>query len=479
MDNLGLATGEIFLLCAICVILIGDLYVRENQRPLAYLLAQVSLIGTLLITWSVAPESGSATAFGGSFVMDQMSVVCKTWILVVSIGVFLYSRDYVNSRNITNGEYYTLALCGVLGMMIMVSSSTMLTLYLGLELLSLSLYALVALNRKDARSSEAAMKYFVLGALASGALLYGISMIYGATGSLHFSAISAELATDADSTAAVFGLAFLVVGIAFKFGAAPFHMWVPDVYDGAPTSVTLYISSAPKIAAFALAMRFLVDGLETAHSNWQGMLIILSLLSIALGNVIAIAQVSIKRMLAYSTISHVGFILLGILSGSEQGYSASMFYAITYAFTSMGAFGIILALDRAGARTGEEVQLLTDLRGLFRRNPVYAAVMMLLLVSMAGVPPTVGFYAKLAVLGAVVQAELVWLAVVAVVFSVVGAFYYLRVIKYMFFDDPAETQPVLAAFDVKVGLAINGAAILLFGVFPGLIMAACVAAFGS
>ncbi len=475
MDNLGLATPEIFLLCAICVILIGDLYVREDQRPLAYLLAQVSLIGTLLLTWSIAPEIGSATAFGGSFVMDQMSVVCKTWILAVSIGVFLYSRDYINSRNITNGEYYTLALCGVLGMMIMVSSSTMLTLYLGLELLSLSLYALVALNRKDVRSSEAAMKYFVLGALASGALLYGISMIYGATGSLHFDAISNALATDADSTAAVFGLAFLVVGIGFKFGAAPFHMWVPDVYEGAPTSVTLYISSAPKIAAFALAMRFLVDGLENAHSNWQGMLIILSVMSIVLGNVIAIAQVSIKRMLAYSTISHVGFILLGILSGSEQGYSASMFYAITYAFTSMGAFGIILAMDRVGA----DVQLLTDLRGLFRRNPVYAAVMMLLLVSMAGVPPTVGFYAKLAVLSAVVQADLVWLAVVAVIFSVVGAFYYLRVIKYMFFDEPAETQPVLAAFDVKVGLSINGAAILLFGVFPGLIMAACVAAFSG
>lgn len=475
MDNLGLATPEIFLLCAICVILIGDLYVREDQRPLAYLLAQVSLIGTLLLTWSIAPETGGATAFGGSFVMDQMSVVCKTWILAVSIGVFLYSRDYVNSRNITNGEYYTLALCGVLGMMIMVSSSTMLTLYLGLELLSLSLYALVALNRKDARSSEAAMKYFVLGALASGALLYGISMIYGATGSLHFNAISTALATDADSTAAVFGLAFLVVGIGFKFGAAPFHMWVPDVYDGAPTSVTLYISSAPKIAAFALAMRFLVDGLENAHSNWQGMLIILSLMSIVLGNVIAIAQVSIKRMLAYSTISHVGFILLGILSGSEQGYSASMFYAITYAFTSMGAFGIILAMDRVGA----DVQLLTDLRGLFRRNPVYALVMMLLLVSMAGVPPMVGFYAKLAVLSAVVQADLVWLAVVAVIFSVVGAFYYLRVIKYMFFDEPAETQPVLAAFDVKVGLSINGAAVLLFGVFPGLIMAACVAAFSG
>ncbi len=475
MDNLSLATGEIFLLCAICVILIGDLYVREDRRPMAYLLSQITLVVTLILTWVVAPDSGTVTAFGGSFVVDPMSKLCKSWILAVSIGVFLYSRDYVNTHRIMVGEYYTLALSGVLGMMIMVSSNTMLTLYLGLELLSLSLYALVALNRNDVRSSEAAMKYFVLGALASGALLYGISMIYGATGSLEFAAIATALEADSGSTAAVFGLAFIVVGIAFKFGAAPFHMWVPDVYDGAPTSVTLYISSAPKIAAFALSMRFLVDGLETAHTSWQGMLIILAVLSIVIGNVVALAQVSIKRMLAYSTISHVGFILLGILSGSDEGYSASMFYAITYALTSMGAFGIILAMDRMGAN----VELLTDLRGLFRRNPVYAAVMMVLLVSMTGVPPTVGFYAKLAVLSAVVSANLTWLAVVAVVFSVVGAFYYLRVIKYMFFDEPVEPQPVVAALDVQMGLTINGLAVLLFGIFPGLIMAACVAAFAG
>lgn len=475
MDNLGLAAPEMFLLCAICLILVGDLYVTDERKPLAYGLSQVALFVTLMLTWWISPADGAVTAFGGSFIMDQMSVVCKSWILIVSIGVLLYSRDFVNSHKITNGEYYTLALSGVLGMMIMVSSSTMLTLYLGLELLSLSLYAMVALKRTDEKSSEAAMKYFILGALASGALLYGISMIYGATGSLHFDAIAASLAAGGQgSTAAVFGLAFLVVGIAFKFGAAPFHMWVPDVYEGAPTSVALYISSAPKIAAFALAIRFLVDGLETAHNSWQSMLIVLSLLSIVIGNLIALAQVSIKRMLAYSTISHVGFILLGILAGSQQGYSAAMFYAITYSFTSLGAFGIILAMDRMGV----EVNLLTDLRGLFRRSPVYACVMMLLLVSMTGVPPTVGFYAKLAVLSAAIKADLVWLAVIAVIFSVVGAFYYLRVIKYMFFDDPVEPQPVLAPMDVQLGLTINGAAIIFFGIFPGLIMAACAAAFG-
>ncbi len=475
MDNLQLVAPEMFLLCAICVVLIGDLFVTENRKPLAYGLSQVALLVTLILTWWISPETGSVTAFGGSFIMDQMSVICKAWILVVSMGVFLYSRDFVNSHKITNGEYYTLALSGVLGMMIMVSSSSMLTLYLGLELLALSLYAMVALKRTDERSAEAAMKYFVLGALASGALLYGISMIYGATGSLHFDEIKSSLAVNGEgSTAAMFGLAFLVVGIAFKFGAAPFHMWVPDVYDGAPTSVALYISAAPKIAAFALAIRFLVDGLETAHNSWQGMLIVLSLLSIVLGNVIALAQVSIKRMLAYSTISHVGFILLGVLSGSSEGYSAAMFYAITYAFTSLGAFGVILAMDRQGV----SVNLLTDLRGLFRRSPMYAFVMMLLLVSMTGVPPTVGFYAKLAVLSAAIKADLTWLAVIAVVFSVVGAFYYLRVIKYMFFDEPVEAAPVNAALDVHLGLAVNGAAILFFGLFPGLIMAACAAAFG-
>lgn len=475
MNNISLATPEIFLLCAICVILVGDLFVSEERRPLAYALSQVSLLITLFLTWIVAPDGGAVSAFGGSFVMDKMSIVCKSWILIVSIGVFLYSRDYVHSRRITSGEYYTLALSGVLGMMIMVSSSTMLTLYLGLELLSLSLYALVALNKTDVRSSEAAMKYFVLGALASGALLYGISMVYGATGSLHFAEIAAALAGNEDSAAAVFGLVFVVVGIAFKFGAAPFHMWVPDVYDGAPTSVALYISAAPKIAAFALAIRFLVDGLITAHSSWQGMLIMLAVLSLVLGNLIAIAQVSFKRLLAYSTISHVGFILMGILAGTNEGYSAAMFYAITYAITSMGAFGVLLAMDRAGVG----VSLLTDLRGLFRRSPVYAAVMMALLVSMTGVPPTVGFYAKLAILKSVVSADLTWLAVIAVFMSVVGAFYYLRVIKYMFFDEPAENTPVLASFDVQVGLAVNGLAVIWFGIFPGMIMAACVAAFGG
>ena len=429
MDNLGLAAPEMFMLGAICLILVGDLFVTEERKPLTYGLSQIALIVTLILTWWISPEEGAVTAFGGSFIMDQMGAVLKAWILVVSIGVFLYSRDFVNSHKITNGEYYTLALSGVLGMMIMVSSNTMLTLYLGLELLSLSLYAMVALKCTDEKSSEAAMKYFILGALASGALLYGISMIYGATGSLHFDVIAAALTGEAqNTTTAVFGLAFVVVGIAFKFGAAPFHMWVPDVYEGAPTSVALYISAAPKMAAFALAIRFLVDGLETAHGSWQGMLILLSLLSIVIGNLLALSQVSIKRMLAYSTISHVGFIFLGILAGSQQGYSAAMFYAITYSFTSLGAFGILLAMDRAGV----EVRLLTDLRGLFRRSPVYAVVMMLLLVSMTGVPPTVGFYAKLAVLSAAVKADLVWLAVVAVIFSVVGAFYYLRVICLLY-----------------------------------------------
>jgi len=475
VDNLALASPELFMLFAICAILLVDLFASGNRAALGYWGSQCALVVTLLMTWAVVPDGGTQTAFADSFIVDKMSSVLKSWILIVSIGVLLYSRAYIASRNITTGEYYTLALSGVLGMMLMVSSSTMLTLYLGLELLSLSLYAMAALNRNSTRSSEAAMKYFVLGALASGTLLYGISMIYGVTGSLAFDKIAMALEADGDSTTAVFGLAFVVAGIAFKFGAVPFHMWVPDVYDGAPTSVALYIASAPKIAAFALAARFLVDGLETVHASWQGMLVVLAVLSIVLGNLIAIAQTSVKRMLAYSTISHVGFIMLGMLTGHADGYAAAMFYAITYALTSLGAFGIVLALDR----DGQDVQLLTDFRGLFRRSPMYAFVMMVLLVSMAGVPPVVGFHAKLLVLGAVVESGLTWLAVIAVVMSVVGAFYYLRLIKYMFFDDPVEPQPILTALDVRLGLAVNGVAMLALGFFPGWIMVACLAAFGA
>ena len=476
MDNIHIASPELFMLFASSAVLVIDLFLREDQRKLTYWFAQGSLIITLILCFGQIGDTGTAiTAFKGAYTVDSMSASLKCWILLIAIGGFIYTRDYIRDRDIANGEYYVLGLFGIMGMMIMVSANNLLSIYLGLELLALSLYAMVALYRSNADASEAAMKYFVLGALASGMLLYGMSMIYGSSGSLDLDTISAALtATAASSTGVRFGLVFIIVGLAFKLGAVPFHMWVPDVYDGAPTSVTLYISTAPKIAAFAMIIRLLVDGLESLSPDWTMMLAILAALSLIVGNLLAIAQQNIKRMLAYSTISHVGFLLMGIVAANAEGYSAAMFYAITYSFTSMGAFGVILAMDRMGA----EVNLLTDLRGLFRRSPVYAGVMMLLLVSMTGVPPAVGFYAKLAVLSAAVKADLVWMAVIAVIFSVVGAFYYLRVIKYMFFDDPVEPQPVLAPFDVQIGLTINGAAILFFGIFPGLIMAACAAAFG-
>jgi len=333
---------------------------------------------------------------------------------------------------------------------------------------------MVALYRSNSAASEAAMKYFVLGALASGMLLYGISMIYGATGSLHLNVINDVLAGGNErSVGARFGLVFIIVGLAFKFGAVPFHMWVPDVYDGAPTSVTLFISTAPKIAAFAMLVRLLVDGLPVLHTDWQQMLSILAALSVIVGNLVAIAQTNIKRMLAYSTISHVGFLLMGVVGASAEGYSAAMFYAIVYAFTTLAAFGVLLALSRDGYEAVE----LDDLAGLGKRNVLLASVMMLAMISLAGVPPLVGFYAKLSVLKAVIGGGYMWLGIIGVFMSVVGAFYYLRVIKLMFFDEPIVQTEVGTASDVSAGLAVNGLALLVFGVMPGLIMGVCVAAF--
>lgn len=473
MNNFQIATPEIVLATAACIVLVIDLFQKSAERKVTYWAAQCSLLVTLLFAYGQIGEE-STLGFSGSYSLDPMSAALKCWILVIALLGFLYSRDYVGEREIENGEYYVLGLFGVVGMMIMVSAHNMLTVYLGLELLALSLYAMVALYRTNTMASEAAMKYFVLGALASGMLLYGMSMVYGATGSLDLAMISEAVSSEADGyNAARFGLVFIIVGIAFKLGAVPFHMWVPDVYEGAPTSVTLYIATAPKVAAFAMVIRLLVDGLPALHADWQQMLSILAALSLIVGNLIAIAQNNIKRMLAYSTISHVGFLLLGIVAGTPEGYSASMFYAITYAFTTLGAFGVLLALSRQGF----EAVMLDDLTGLARRNALLATVMMVVLISLAGVPPMVGFYAKLSVLKAVVGADYLWLAVVAVFMSVVGAFYYLRAIKLMFFDEPVVPIAVPAKLDVSAGLALNGFAVVALGLFPSVIMAVCLRAF--
>ena len=478
MDNLQIALPEIFLLTATCAVLVVGLFVKVKSN-IVYWLSQASLVITLLLSFTQIGDD-AITGLSGAYTVDALSVTLKTWLLAVAIGIVLYSRDYVGDRKIQRSEYFVLCLFATSGMMIMVSATHMLTVYLGLELLALSQYALVALHRDNSRASEAAMKYFVLGALASGMLLYGMSMIYGATGSLDLIVIRDVLAgTSADvlsaerTIGARFGLTFVIVGIAFKLGAVPFHMWVPDVYEGAPISVTMFISTAPKIAAFAMLVRLLVNGLETLSADWQLMLAIMSALSMVVGNLIAIAQTNIKRMLAYSTISHVGFLLMGIVGVTEQGYSASMFYAITYAFTTLAAFGVLIAVSREGV----ECDTLDDLAGLGKRNAFLATIMMLSMISLAGVPPAVGFYAKLSVLQAAVGAGFAWLAILGVIMSVVGAFYYLRVIKMMFFDEPTDPVDIKVAGDVTAGLAVNGLAVIGLGIAPGLIMSACIAAF--
>lgn len=463
---------EIWVLSMTCVVLILDLFLRDSNRVVTYWLAQVTVVGALGMSVAVSgPES--QVVLSGTFVADPMATLLKSFIYIVTFGAFVYARDYLRVRDLLKGEYYVLGLFGMLGMMVMVSAHSFLTVYLGLELLSLSLYALVAFSRDDARATEAAMKYFVLGALASGMLLYGISMVYGLTGSLDIAVVANAIAGEGiQDIVLIFALTFIILGLAFKLGAVPFHMWLPDVYQGAPTAVTLYLGSAPKIAAFAMTMRILAEALGGLQTDWSGMLTILAVLSLALGNIVAIAQTNLKRMLAYSTISHVGFLLLGLLAGTGEGYSAAMFYTLTYAIMALGAFGMIVLLSRAGF----EAEEIYDFKGLNERNPWFAGMMLLLMFSMAGVPPTVGFYAKLMVLQAVINVDMVWLALVAVFFSIIGVFYYLRLIKVMYFDPPEDSAPLVAATDFQVTLSINSLAVLILGVFPGGLMALCASA---
>ena len=467
------AWPEIFLLTMACVVLVVDAFISDAKRDFSYFLSQLALIGTFVLLMMV-PVDGREVAFNGMFVQDNLSVVLKAFILALSFATFVYSRDYLKDRNIFKGEYYVLGLFAVLGMMLMVSANNLLMIYLGLELLSLCLYAMVAFNRDNGNASEAAMKYFVLGAIASGMLLYGMSILYGLSGSLMIPDIATAIAQAGDSRIGmVFGLVFILVALAFKLGAVPFHMWMPDVYQGSPTAVTVFIGTAPKLAGFAMIFRLLVEAMGELQTDWQQMLTILAVLSMATGNIIAIAQSNIKRMLAYSTISHVGFILLGILVGTNEAYASAMFYTITYALMSLGAFGIIMLL----ARKGFEAENLDDFRGLNQRSPWFAFLMMILMLSMAGVPPTVGFWAKLAVLNMVVQMDMVWLALVAVFFSIIGVFYYLRVIKVMYFDDVVDDQPLTCGRDMQITLSSNGLLVLALGLYPAGLMSLCLSVF--
>ena len=468
------ALPELFLLGMACLVLLIDLFLTEHSRAVTYLLSQVALVGAAILTLGMM-DTQAGLAFNGMFIRDGMSDLLKAFVYLAVFVVFLYARPYLRDRGMLKGEFYLLGLFATLGMMVLISAGSLLTVYLGLELLSLSLYAMVAMNRESSMASEAAMKYFVLGAMASGMLLYGMSMIYGATGELELAAINAVIAAgQAEGLILTFGLVFLVVGVAFKLGAVPFHMWIPDVYHGAPTPMTVFIATAPKLAAFAMAMRLMVDGLGALHAEWQGMFAILAVLSMGVGNLLAIAQSNIKRMLAYSAIAHVGFILLGVLTATESGYAAAMFYTIAYSLMTLAGFGMILLLSRAGL----EAERLEDFKGLNERSPWFAGIMLIVMFSMAGVPPFLGFWAKVSVIQEVVAAGMVELAIAAVVFSIIGAFYYLRVVKFLYFDKPEDTGPLVADGDLRAVLSVNGLAILGLGLFPGALMSACIAAFG-
>ena len=470
--NLVPVIPEIVLLSAACAVLMIDLFVADRNRAVSYWLTQASLLGT---AWLVLATATAATTkvFGNMVVDDMVADLLKLFsLLAVSLGLF-YGRAYLVSRNLFKGETFVLMMFAALGMMIMVSANNFVTLYLGLELMSLSTYALVAMQREASAPAEAAMKYFILGAMASGLFLYGASMVYGATGSLDVDLImQATLSSPANRTMLVFGLVFLLSGIAFKLGVVPYHMWVPDVYHGAPTPITLLIGTATKLAAFGLTLRVLAGALGGIEFDWQGMLIVLSLLSMILGNVIAIAQTNIKRMLAYSAIANMGFMLLGFLAADLNGLSAALFYAITYVLTTLASFGVILLLTRDGF----EADQLDDFKGLNQRSPWWAFIMLLVMFSLAGIPPMVGFYAKFTVIEAAVNAQFTWLAVVAVLTSVIGAYYYLRIVKLMYFDDPVDRASIEAPADARALLSVNGLALLALGILPQQLMGLCVVA---
>jgi NADH-quinone oxidoreductase subunit N len=468
-SGLCLAAPEIFLGLAACVILMLDLLLNDSQRYWTGLLAVISLLVSAVLT-AIHPTHARQVALGGLFELDGMAQVLKVVTLLAVAVVFVYSTDYLKRRAIFKGEYYVLGLFATLGAMVLISAGSLITLYLGLELMSLCLYAMVAFDRESGIAAESAIKYFVLGSMASGTLLYGMSIVYGVTGSLELAEIASVVqAGFSDNIGLIFGIAFLIVGIGFKLGAVPFHMWLPDVYEGAPTCVTVFIGTASKLAAFALAMRLLPEALAGSEPDWSQMLVVLSVLSIAIGNIVAIAQTNLKRMLAYSTISHVGYVLLGILSGTAQGYQAAMFYMISYVIVASGAFGMILLL----ARQGFEADKLVDFKGLNARSPWFAGMMAILMFSLAGVPPFIGFWAKLGVIQAVLNVSYTWLAVVAVLFSVVGAFYYLRVVKVMYFDEPTDAAVLGGSTLMRAVLSVNALLVFGLGVAPAALIAIC------
>lgn len=473
-ENVHVALPEVIILITVCLALLGDLFFRHHNKSLAFIISCVGLVIAASVSYLYI-GSFKVLTFNGLFISDDVAHLMKLFIFITVLLSFIYSRNYIDERQMPSGDYYVLGLFSTLGMMILVSSHSMLTIYLGLELMSLPLYAMTAIRRTNSDASEAAMKYFVMGAIASGMLLYGISLLYGATGKLDLLEVANVIATNWQHQNALlsFALVFILAGVGFKLAAVPFHMWAPDVYQGAPSSVTLFISTAPKIAALGMAFRFLTLGLVDITLHWQQIILVMALLSAGIGNLLAVVQNKIKRLFAYSAISHVGYALFGILAANAAGYSASLYYILVYSLMSAAAFGLIVLMSNHGM----EIDSVDDLKGLNKKNPWLAFMMLIVMFSMAGVPPTVGFFTKLLVLKALVDVHLTWVAIVGLMFTVIGAYYYLRIVKIMYFDQPEHSELVVLSRSNALVYSLNCLSLLYLGIFPGALIASCINAF--
>lgn len=474
LNNIHLALPEMIILATAMLALLADLFLREHFKSIAFYIASLGLIFAAVMSFLFLGQF-SYTIFHGLFISDDSAQLMKLFIYLAVFLCFYYSRHYNDERQIPSGDFYVLGLCSTLGMMALVSAHSLLTVFLGLELLSLPLYAMTAILRTNGDSSEAAMKYFAMGAIASGMLLYGISLVYAATGKLDLLDVANVIAVNGvqQNNLLTFALIFILAGIGFKLAATPFHMWAPDVYQGAPTSVTLFLSTAPKIAAIGLLLRILPIALPDIAMQWQQPILVMALLSTAVGNLLAIVQTNLKRLFAYSAISHMGYALFGILAATHQGYAAALYYVLVYSLMSAAAFGLLILLSRNGA----EVEEIDDLKGLNSRNPWLAFLFMIVMFSMAGVPPTVGFFTKLFVLKALVDAQMTWIAVVGLLFAVIGAFYYIRIVKVMYFDKASDVSPLPLSKGNQLFFSLNCLALLYLGIFPGALITACINAF--
>lgn len=476
LENLHVALPEMIVLTTACLALLADLFLSHKIKSIAFYIACLGLVASLGVN-ILYLGSFKTLIFNGLFISDDVSHIMKIFIYITVLLSFIYSQNYINERKIPGGDYYVLGLFSTLGMMILVSAHSLLTVYLGLELMSLPLYAMTAIRRTNSDASEAAIKYFVMGAIASGMLLYGISLVYGATGKLNLLDIANAVAVNWQdkNTLLTFAVVFILTGVGFKLAAVPFHMWAPDVYQGAPTSVTLFISTAPKIAALAMLFRILNIGLIDIAAQWQQVLLVMAILSAGLGNLFAVVQTNIKRLFAYSAISHIGFALFGVLSATAGGYSAALYYIVIYALMSAAGFGLITLMSS----NGNEIERIDDLMGLNKRSPWLAGMMLIVMFSMAGVPPTVGFFTKLLVLRALVDVQLTGVAVLGLLFTVIGAYYYLRIIKVMYFDSPSNNDPIVITKANSIVYSLNCLSLLYLGIFPGALISICINAFAN